>query len=288
MKNLLIINADDFGLTKGINSAIFDLLSYGSLSSTSVMVNMKWADEICLKENLIRLKGAGLHLNLTEGHPVSKYSSVSTLIDANGLFYPFKEFLQRLICGSISFKELQLEIEAQFKKLKQWIGRSFSHWDSHQGVHRLFPIALIAARVALKYRVPAMRVHRHFFLLSNKKKLVEPLFPKIGIFGFRRIVLEQYYRWLASFFAKDFFQANGIIVMPGTNTIQLLKKVLDLPQLFGVFEIPFHPATDIKGITHSRLTLERVSEYNYLISKCFRDNLRESPIKIISYSDLNN
>ena len=41
----IIINADDFGMTKSVNEAIIELLSIGSISSTSVMVNMEYASE---------------------------------------------------------------------------------------------------------------------------------------------------------------------------------------------------------------------------------------------------
>jgi len=83
----LIINADDFGLTRGVNRAVFDLAGRGSLSSTTVLVNQPYASEAV---ELLKLPNfsVGLHCNLTEGAPISKPESIPFLVDANGAFFP--------------------------------------------------------------------------------------------------------------------------------------------------------------------------------------------------------
>ena len=78
----LIINADDFGMAKSINNAVFELSALGSISSTSVMVNMPYAAEVTTLKNI----GVGLHVNLTQGKAILDKSEINSLVDENGDF----------------------------------------------------------------------------------------------------------------------------------------------------------------------------------------------------------
>ena len=83
-----IINADDFGKTQSINSAICECFANGYITSTTLMVNMPFADEAVklAKENGFWEK-VGLHLNLTEGIPMNKkLASFELFCDQDGKF----------------------------------------------------------------------------------------------------------------------------------------------------------------------------------------------------------
>ena len=86
MKKALIINADDFGLSSGVNTAIVACYQAGSLSSTTLMVNMPATeDAIALAKEYPGL-GVGLHFNLSSGKPLCPTDKVSSLIASNGEF----------------------------------------------------------------------------------------------------------------------------------------------------------------------------------------------------------
>ena len=72
MDKFLIINADDFGLCKGVNSGIAEAHTKGILTSTTLMTNMPAAEEaVKIAKGLLTL-GVGIHLNLTEGRTAFK------------------------------------------------------------------------------------------------------------------------------------------------------------------------------------------------------------------------
>ena len=79
----LIINADDFGLSKSITDGIIEGIKGGYITSTSIMANMEYA-EYAVKEAIKNnINCIGLHINLTIGKPVLKNSN---LTDEDGIF----------------------------------------------------------------------------------------------------------------------------------------------------------------------------------------------------------
>lgn len=93
----VIINADDFGLTRSVNDAIFELAQKGTITSTTVMTNMPFAEEaveLLPNKNI----SIGLHVTLTQGKPVSDPERIVSLVDKNGNFYP-PAVLKNLING---------------------------------------------------------------------------------------------------------------------------------------------------------------------------------------------
>src|SRR5438105_6114679 len=68
----LVVNADDFGLSPGVNDGILEAHAAGVVSSVSVLVNAPgWEDAVAALRGGGAALGAGLHLNLTAGEPVS-------------------------------------------------------------------------------------------------------------------------------------------------------------------------------------------------------------------------
>ena len=81
--NRVIINADDFGITKGVNEAIFELVDAGIVTSTSVMSNMPdYVDVVKFKTKI----GISVHFNLTIGRSINDPKKVPTLVDEQGCF----------------------------------------------------------------------------------------------------------------------------------------------------------------------------------------------------------
>lgn len=84
----LIINADDYGLSKSISDGIILGIREGYITSTSIMANMTWAEYAIQKALEYNIDCIGLHINLTVGKPILKNDN---LINNNGYFYYNKE-----------------------------------------------------------------------------------------------------------------------------------------------------------------------------------------------------
>lgn len=130
--NRFFINADDFCLSIDTNDAIIELANKNKIDSTTVIVNNQ---NIPLKESIEKLNGLkiGLHLNLSEGKPISNYRLVSSLVNKNGEFYTHKIMWIRFILGKVKKNEIQLEISNQYTLLSQL--KTISHVDSHKQIH---------------------------------------------------------------------------------------------------------------------------------------------------------
>ena len=83
---MIYINADDFGLSKGINKGIIDCINKGCLNSVSIIPNGKCTLEGIKKLNLQKLKKISIHLNLNEFAPISNIKKVKKITSNNKLF----------------------------------------------------------------------------------------------------------------------------------------------------------------------------------------------------------
>jgi predicted glycoside hydrolase/deacetylase ChbG (UPF0249 family) len=107
----LILNADDFGLTPGINRAIGELNSAGVLTSATLMASGSAFDDAVAVANTHPSLGVGCHIVLTDGVPVSPPASIPTLIGPDGKsFRPsLTQFLRALFLGRIAADDVARE-----------------------------------------------------------------------------------------------------------------------------------------------------------------------------------
>ena len=85
---LLIINADDFGMAAGVTNAIVDCHNNGIVTSTTLMTNMPDAERAADLSRPLKALGVGVHLNLTEGRPLTDSALLPDLVDESGEFFP--------------------------------------------------------------------------------------------------------------------------------------------------------------------------------------------------------
>ncbi len=153
----LIVNADDFGLTSGVNTAVIECYLAGSLSSATLMVNTSAFDEAVEMAKANTGLGVGLHFNLTLGRPLSSLHEISSIAMSDGTFYPRAMCEKRLIMGRIDTDHIRREFQAQVERFKA-SGLKMTHIDSHQHIH-IFPkvfdiVAEFCAENALPLRIP--------------------------------------------------------------------------------------------------------------------------------------
>ena len=154
----LILNADDFGLTAGINRAIAELHSAGVLTSATLMATGPAFEDAVAVARAHPSLGVGCHIVLTDGTPVSPPESIPSLLGPDGKsFRPsLFDFLQALFRGHIQQDEVAREALAQIEKLQR-AGIAVTHIDTHKHTH-LFPtIARPLLEVAERTYIRAIR-----------------------------------------------------------------------------------------------------------------------------------
>ncbi len=154
----LILNADDFGLTAGINRAIGELHVAGALTSATLMANGPAFDDAVRVASAHPTLGVGCHVVLTDGAPVSPPESIPSLLGPDRkTFRPtLSAFLGALFLGRIRTEDVLREGTAQVEKLER-AGIAITHLDTHKHTH-LFPaIARPLLQVADRASIRAIR-----------------------------------------------------------------------------------------------------------------------------------
>ena len=159
---MLIINADDLGLSRQVNLAIIHALTRGFCSSCSIMPNMPGFEEAC---ELVQRHGltdrVGLHLTLTEGTPVTEpIKKVGIFCGRNGCFHLSRK--QRVVRLSAAVKRaVREEIEGQIARCRER-GIEITHLDSHSHAHEEWAVAPVVLQAAREAGIPRVRVCRTF------------------------------------------------------------------------------------------------------------------------------
>jgi len=138
----LIVNADDFGLTAGVNRAVAELHTSGALTSTTLMARAGATAEAIEIARAKPSLGVGCHVVLVDGEPILSPREIPTLVDQKTGCFPLNltTFLARLFTGRIAAEEIEAEVAAQIRSL-QAQGLELTHVDTHKHTH-MFPAVL--------------------------------------------------------------------------------------------------------------------------------------------------
>jgi chitin disaccharide deacetylase len=282
----LIVNADDFGLTAGVNRAIVEGNRSGIVTSATLMANAKASDAaIDLAKAQPSLK-TGCHVVLIDGVPLT--ANLPSLTDGSPRFRSsLKQFAFAAIRGQIAAEEIQREVEAQIRRI-QSCGINLTHFDSHKHTH-MFPHILRPMLHAAK--ACGIRAVRNPF---------EPIrcWPPSMVLGSPGLWLRSAGVMAFQMFAAEFRRAvkeEGIVSTDGTvgiavtgllNQKKLLQILESLPE--GIWELVCHPGysdSDLRAVG-TRLTQSREIELSALTSVETRKALARHHIELISYADL--
>jgi predicted glycoside hydrolase/deacetylase ChbG (UPF0249 family) len=150
------VNADDFGLSPGVNDGILEAHAAGVVSSVSVLVNAPgWEHAVAALRGAGSTLGAGLHVNLTAGEPVSRGR---TLVHARtGRFHGLAGLATRALTGRIDPEHVAEECDAQLARLRA-AGVRVTHIDGHRHVHALPGVWTSVVAVARAHGIPFVRV----------------------------------------------------------------------------------------------------------------------------------
>lgn len=227
----IVINADDFGKSEEVNRAIAEAFEKGFINRTTLMVNMPYADEAV---KLARQQGfankVGVHLNLTEGKPLTDDMKENPLFcDKDGCFHAGFHMTtkHRLYMNRKASGQIYNELKAQLEKYQRY-GLKLWHVDSHHHVHTDYPVFRVLKRLSAEYRFSSVRISRNLYFGGN---------------------------YLIRFYKRQYNRAVQKLCMDTTDlfgSYQDLKTVLagrpDDMLKGNSLEIMVHPMYDVNGV----------------------------------------
>ncbi|MBI4492798.1 MAG: ChbG/HpnK family deacetylase [Chloroflexi bacterium] len=146
------MNADDFGLSPGVNAGVLEAYLVGIVRSASLVATAPCAEQAAHQAAEVGLE-LGLHLNLTTGRPACPLEEVPSLVDADGRFHSLGELLLRLAAGRVQPDDLERELEAQVARARL-LGVRPSHLNAHHHVHLHPMVGAAALRLAAAHGLP--------------------------------------------------------------------------------------------------------------------------------------
>jgi hopanoid biosynthesis associated protein HpnK len=253
----LIVNADDFGLTQGVNRAVAELHRHGVLTSATLMARAPATDEAIRIALETPSLAVGCHVVLVDGEPVLSPREIPTLASRKtGLFHPaLGTFLRRALAGSIHAAEIEAEATAQIALLQNR-GLRLTHIDTHKHVH-MFPIVL--RPVLRAAHAAGIRAVRNPFepAWSRRATPNAPLFRRIEVALLRRL-RPAFQRIVAE---EGFATTDGAIGVLATGTLDATTVNSLLKQMPpGTWELVTHPGCSDHDLARIRTRLKQSRE----------------------------
>jgi len=287
----LIVNADDFGFTAGVNRAIVEAHTGGIVTSSTLMATGPAVADAVEKAKMTPGLSIGCHIVLIDGEPVLRSGEISTLTemtsDAPRFRDGLKSFAARAIAGRMDPAHVEAEATAQIRKI-QSAGISVSHIDTHKHTH-IFPKVLRPLlRAAANCGVRAIRnpfgPRRPF---RSRELMARP-----GIwtrYAEMRILRHFAATFRASVKREGFATPEGTLGVEVTGTLdeRLLRAIAEtIPD--GTWEFVCHPGYNDRDLQSARTRLResRAIELELLRLPETRTILSQAGIQLISYRDL--
>jgi chitin disaccharide deacetylase len=280
----LIVNADDLGLTPGVNRAIVEAHANGIVTSATLMANAAgFEDAVRLTKSSHELS-VGCHVVLVDGTPVSSSPQIPTLADSGQFERRLSRFALRAVGGNINSADIETEVAGQIHKL-QAAGIQPSHVDTHKHSH-IFPQVLRPLlRAAKACGVRAIR--NPFGRVAFSAILGRPkLWKRYG----ELMLLNPLARtFLRSVQAEGMVTPDGSVGVAATGALdeQLFRQILEnLPE--GTWEFVTHPGYNDAALDNvrTRLRQSRETELRILTSPAIHETVEQAGIELISYRDL--
>lgn len=278
----LVINADDFGLTRGVNRAVAELAGSGALTSATLMADgSAFSDAVGVARRTGDL-GVGCHVVLVDGMPCARPDAVPSLVDRNGRFRTsLLKFVLALQSGRIPEKQIEAEACAQISRL-QSAGIAVTHVDTHKHTH-LFPrVARPLLRAAAACGVGGIR--NPFEQAWSARLTRGALLRKLEVAALRNFQASFQRLLLASHLRST----DGSIGVSATGSLDAptLRRLLDRAE-GGTWELVCHPGyndSDLDAVP-TRLRGTRDVEREALL-KLLPEAVHRGRVKLVSFADL--
>jgi predicted glycoside hydrolase/deacetylase ChbG (UPF0249 family) len=278
MSRRLIVNADDYGRSRGVSRGILEAHRRGIVTSTTVMINQPSVrtefDEALACPDL----GVGLHLVFSAWRPILPPAQIPSLVDGDGFFLGQHDLWAQ--AEVISTRQLRAEFTAQVELFAEWAGSLPDHLDCHQFAHLYPPFFQAYADMAEKYRLP-LRVP--FPPETDFQRAVSTLpyleeFPADhvrGMIATNSALLATRNLRYPDHFIGTFFGMEALTLENLTHLLQ------NLPE--GVSELMCHPGYDGPGLAQSTYRRERPVELELLTHPAVLECVAQAGIELVTF-----
>lgn len=273
----LIVNADDFGMTSGINRAVVELHDAGVLTSATLMARATATVEAIDLANAASGLGVGCHVVLADGEAISQ--ELPTLAPGGHFSPSLGKFVRRVFSGAIHAEEMEREARAQIESLQQR-GLRLTHIDTHKHTH-MFPQVLRPVLRAAR-ACGISRVRNPFEpQWSIAATAAAPLVRRAEVRALR--LLETRFRRIVA--EEGFLTTDGAIGVLATGTLdaRTIASLLRALPASGTYELVTHPGYNDADLARARTRLlaSRDLEREALAM------LKGTPnVELISFADL--
>lgn len=259
----LIINADDFGLSVGINNGIIDGLKKGFIKDTSLIAGSdayEHAVDLAKKNNI---KNIGVHVVLAKEIPSAQ---------------KYYRFSWRYFLGIVNNREIHFNIKNQILKIKN-DGFNITHIDSHQHIHMMPRILKIYVQLAKEFNIRFIR-----FPYEAKIPDLFDFRNVIKVFCLRAVcILSKHILVKNDIRHSDYFY--GHFYSGRLNKESVFKMLSGIKE--GITELSCHPGylTDeirTKYPWHSNCE----NELLVLSDPRFSEAVKKNNIELVSYADI--
>ena len=284
----LIVNADDFGFTRGVNAGIARAHQTGIVTSTTIMANGEAFEDAVELARANPGLGIGCHLAVVGGRPVAERSRIRSLVDDEGaLPATLTKLMIKLARGSVSTDDIACEFRWQLDRVVR-VGIQPTHLDTHKHSHTHPQVMEALARVAAEFGIKCVRnpfegvfAPAHLSSLSKwaylkQYALSAAIQPGAG--QFKRLARASGLR------TPDRFLGVGLTGMLDSAAIRSMMESLSE----GTTELMCHPGVcdDDLERAHTRLKRERERELEALSDTSLRRVAEEQGIELINYREL--
>jgi len=283
----LIVNADDFGYTGGVNRAIVEAHTRGVVTSSTLMASGRAFDQAAQLARSNPRLSVGCHVVLIDGEPVLGANAVPSLTHDSQFRNGLKTFALRAIAGRMNDDQITAEATAQVRKL-QSAGITVSHFDTHKHTH-LFPkILRPLLRAARECGVRALRNPFGPRLpLKSSQLLARPnLWTRYAEVRLLRRFTDKFREAVDR---EGFATPDGTLGIEVTGTLdETLFRAIAQSIPDGTWEFVCHPGyndADLQA-AKTRLRESRELELRVLTLPSARELLASEGIELISYRDL--
>src|SRR5271163_1587254 len=281
----LILNADDFGYTKGINEGIIRAHRDGILTSTTLMANGPAFDDAVERARENPKLGIGCHLVLTGGFSVAPREDIPSLADREGrLPESLAGLVTRLSVGSVRTEDIERELRAQLEKIR--VARiELTHVDTHKHTHVHPRVMGAVGRVAREFGITRVRNPIENLGDSWRTARSENA-PLVGNMA-ASLAVRAVGSWFNSIARKYGLRSPdhflGLAVTGRLSSAALCRLIDTVPE--GRTEIMLHPGIyDAELVkSRSRLQQQRQTEMDALLAPESRRAVESNGIRLISY-----
>jgi chitin disaccharide deacetylase len=283
----LILNADDFGLTRGINRAVGELAAAGALTSATLMASGPAFDDAVAIARAHPSLGVGCHIVLVDGVPVSPPETIPSLLapDRSSFRATLRSFLAALFTRRIRPEEIEREAIVQIRRL-QTAGISVTHIDTHKHAHIFPAIARPLLRAAEQCGVRAIRDHFEpawslaLHQGDAKRRAAIRLLS----------MLRPHWHSLPQLRDHRLLTTDGTIAISATGVLDpdTLGRILAALPSSGTFELCCHPGYNDRDLDQviTRLRAHRETERDALLTEVPRLRSNSTSPDLIHFGEL--